>query len=488
MHQIVQKGFASSELRLHAALRPLLERIFEVLPPGSSSQPADLAPDVKALVEWATTTINESLRSCVSLPGTMMILQAWAKSSPEAIDLFIQPLIRVFSRFTKDHISSATAVSSGDPQLRLLVSSLEVLRQRVSFLGDQRRWFLSAIVQLVEKSSNLDVCRFLLQMTRKWVMEQGEQFPTNKEKAGILIKMMSFESRNSETLQKDFLTLILDIYTDPSLARSDLTVKLEPAFLLGCRIRDPAIRSKFLDVFDKSLATGLFSRLHFVLGVQSWETLGETYWIHQALDLVLGSVDTGDALFVRTATPIAGEPTAFVQQLEAYTTGDLLGAARKLLYADPTAAQAVWISTFKSAWACLSRREQLDVTRFVISLLTKEYHLRSVDRRPNVVQTLLAGALACSPTLFLPPHLVRYLGKTFNAWHIAIELLQEGLENPKEEESIRDTTMDALAETYSELSEDDLLYGLWRRRAGYNETNAAIRCASSPLSPFPLLL
>ena len=57
--------------------------------------------------------------------------------------------------------------------------------------------------------------------------------------------------------------------------------------------------------------------------------------------------------------------------------------------------------------------------------------LKRVDRRPNAVQTLLAGALSCSPTLSLRPHLIRYLSKTINPW------------NPK----VRDTTMDALAET-----------------------------------------
>jgi transformation/transcription domain-associated protein len=29
--------------------------------------------------------------------------------------------------------------------------------------------------------------------------------------------------------------------------------------------------------------------------------------------------------------------------------GELLGAARKLLYADPNATHAVWVSTFKTA-------------------------------------------------------------------------------------------------------------------------------------------
>lgn len=475
LHGLVEKGFSGTEFRLHAALRPILERIFEVVPANIGPDTPDVAPDVRAFVDWATSTINEGLRSLVnSLPGTMMILQAWAKSSPQQVDTFVPLLIRVFSRFTKDHVVSATPVSSGDPQLRLLVSSLEVLRQRVNFLGEQRKWFITAIVQLVEKSSNLDVCRFLLQMTRKWVTDKDEQqFPSIREKAGILCKMMTFESRNNENLQRDYLNLILDIYTDPALSRTDLTVRLEPAFLLGCKNRDPVIRSKFLAVFDKSLATGLFSRLHYVLGVQSWESLGETYWIHQALDLVLGAVDTEDRLFI-SSKPVDASNT-FVQQLETYTTGDLLGAARKLLYADPIATQALWISTFKASWTCLSRREQLDLTRFMIVLLTKEYHLRSVDRRPNVIQTLLAGVLACSPIPSLPPHLIRYLGKTFNAWHTGIELLQEALENPREEDSIRESTLDALAETFGELSEDDLLYGLWRRRAGYNETNAAVR-------------
>lgn len=473
LHMIIEKGYASTEFRLHTALRPVLERVFDALPPATIIDSPEAAPEVVAFVDWAKAIIKEGLATLSNLPAAMLVLQSWAKASPERVDDFFQALIRVFSRFTKEHISATSPVSSSDPQLRLLVSSLEILRQRVSHLGEHRRWFLSAIVQLVEKSSNIDVCRFLLQMTRKWVTDKEEPHPTNKEKAGILLKMMSYETRGSEALMKDFLTLILDIYTDPTLTRSELTTKLEPAFLLGCKNRDPVIRSKFLSVFDKSLATGLFSRLHYVLGVQSWETLGETYWMHQALDLVLGAVEPDQPLFAGTISPKAEQ--SFVEQLQSYKSGELMEAARKLLYADPLATHALWISTFKSSWICLSRREQLDMTKFIVSLITKEYHLRAVDRRPNVIQTLLAGVLACSPTPTLPPHVIRYLSKTFNAWHTGIELLQEALETPREEESIRESTVDALAETYSELSEEDLLYGLWRRRAGYNETNAAIR-------------
>jgi transformation/transcription domain-associated protein len=47
------------------------------------------------------------------------------------------------------------------------------------------------------------------------------------------------------------------------------------------------------------------------------------------------------------------------------------------------------VSTFKTSWTCLSRVEQRHLTEFMVGLLVKDYHLRSVDRRPNVVQTLL---------------------------------------------------------------------------------------------------
>lgn len=480
LHSIVEKGFTSGEMRLTSSLRPVIERFFDHLPRGVTADSADVPAPVKAFVEWARSTVDEGLRQMTNLPAIILLLQSWAKVEPERIDAFVPALIRVFTRYIKEHTSSATIVSSVDPNLRLLVSTLDVLRQRVSHLGEQRRWLLSGIVQLVEKSSNIDVCRFVLQMVRKWVFDKEEQFPTLKEKAGILAKMISFETRNSEALQKDFNNLILDIYTDASLARSELTFRLEPAFLMGCKVRDPVIRSKFLATFDKSLATGLFSRLHYLLGVQSWETLSETYWIHQALDLLLGAVDTKDPLFIPGASLAAAKnpPTDFVTQLEGYTTGELLGAARKLLYADPNATHSTWVSTFQTAWTCLTRVEQRHLTEFMVNLLVKDYHLRSVDRRPNVIQTLLQSAAACTPTLVLPPHVIRYHARTFNSWYTGIELLQETLTDARESDSVRETAMDALSELYAELSEDDLLYGLWRRRAAYNETNAALRYGS----------
>ncbi|GMF97155.1 unnamed protein product [[Candida] boidinii] len=92
----------------------------------------------------------------------------------------------------------------------------------------------------------------------------------------------------------------------------------------------------------------------------------------------------------------------------------------------------------------------------------------------NNIFTMLEAAGKCHD-LHLPPHLVKYLGTNYNSWYSGIRILEEiedhaATENPK----IRETNRDALVEMYSSLQEDDMFYGLWRRRAKYFETNAAL--------------
>jgi transformation/transcription domain-associated protein len=111
----------------------------------------------------------------------------------------------------------------------------------------------------------------------------------------------------------------------------------------------------------------------------------------------------------------------------------------------------------------------------MINLLSKDYHIKQAQLRPNIIQTLLAGIHACSPPMTLPPHLVKYLAKTFGAWHVALEILGASLEHLKDDEpTIRDYVYDSLADVYAELAEDDMFYGLWRRRCLHQETNIAI--------------
>ncbi|CEH17271.1 Histone acetyltransferase SAGA, TRRAP/TRA1 component, PI-3 kinase superfamily [Ceraceosorus bombacis] len=509
LHRLLERSIASDDASIHENCRDLLEQIFAVLPepvagdedaegdeeddvmvdaPSSpeqdkkkgalSGQPDEATADFR---KYAETTISEGLRNQTSLCAALTMLSAWSSVAVEKIDDFLAPLTKALTKLTKDHLGLATSQQPGgassqtsppsesDPNLLMMV--LDLLKLRISNLGEQRRWFLSAVVQLIEKSSSLDLCRFLLAMMRRWILEQNEGFPTVKEKAGILVKMMSFEQRD-EALLRDFLDLIHAIYTRPSFARTELTVRLENAFLMGCRQRDPILRQKFIDIFDSTLVRSLAGRLTYLLGTQSWEYLADQYWIQQVLDLSLGAI-AADKPLIRQRI-VGGNPD-FTPTLRAMTTGGLMQAARPLLYIDSECTHRIWVAFFGTAWQALARKSQEDLTRSLVGTLTREHNLRQVSRRPNVVQTLLNGAAVCTPRPELPPQVVKYLGKTFAAWHTAMELLQDLLASlPREDDSIREACQDALSELYAELSEDDLFYGLWRRRCVYAETNAAI--------------
>ncbi|KAJ3340111.1 hypothetical protein HDU93_007336 [Gonapodya sp. JEL0774] len=121
----------------------------------------------------------------------------------------------------------------------------------------------------------------------------------------------------------------------------------------------------------------------------------------------------------------------------------------------------------------LSNKERHDLMKVFVPILAKDFHAKQSQMRPNVVQCLLEGLARCIPAAQLPPALVKYLGKTFNAWHISISLLENLaasdtktaiVSSTKEEEKIRELTLDALAELYGGINEEDYLFGLWRRR------------------------
>jgi transformation/transcription domain-associated protein len=451
-----------------------LQRILSVLPPASQEDKA--RPETfKNLTEWVTNTINDGLRQLSNLHSTITMTEAWAAADPNAVDQFVAQIVKVVITLSKEHVNTAAPTPSHEQHLRLLRICLELCRSRLAHAGDGRRWVLSSLCSLVEKSPSVDLCRYILDMAAQWVLvDHREAFPTNKEKATLLGKMMVFENRPDESILKEYLQVILRVYSDPQLARSEYTVRLEQPFLLGCRNRDPTLRCRFMEVFDEAIVRSLNGRLNYIFGIQNWESLADTNWMHQALDLLLGSVDRDTPLLPETSNICNESTSAFLEELKTQKSSGFVDAARKLLYSDPDTTHNVWVSFFSASWTCLSRPQQIETTRYLIGLLTKEYHLQNVDRRPNVIQTLLAGSLACAPPLALPPHLVRYLGKTYNAYHTAIELLQHTVEEHREEEAIRDSSLDALAETYAELAEEDFLYGLWRRRAFFAETNISI--------------
>ena len=137
-----------------------------------------------------------------------------------------------------------------------------------------------------------------------------------------------------------------------------------------------------------------------------------------------------------------------------------------------------------------------------------------------LLQALLEGISLSQPQPKIPSELIRFLGKTYSAWHIAIPLLEShvmlfpmacadqyssaailrltayikpsGILNGTKACTLLFTRVvadevcggflqetrcfDCLAELYGMLNEDDVLFGLWKRRGAANETRAALSC------------
>ncbi|EGF99177.1 uncharacterized protein MELLADRAFT_112932 [Melampsora larici-populina 98AG31] len=165
---------------------------------------------------------------------------------------------------------------------------------------------------------------------------------------------------------------------------------------------------------DNSLRREPFFILHYMVRFQNWEPLAEVNWMHHATDLFMGVIDADQPALLPGRLPLPTGCTTF------------------------------------------SKQEQADISRFLVTLLSKEFLIKPVDRRSNVVQILLGDVRACTPTPILPPHLVRYLANTYSAWLIAIEHLQEMSEELVDDEVTQEIVSDVLAQLYTELGETDI--------------------------------
>ncbi|KAI8618395.1 hypothetical protein BC830DRAFT_946632 [Chytriomyces sp. MP71] len=470
---------------------------------AESTHASEVAAFIK-MVETVTVRLQQSMSNVFAL---LAILKTVHESRPEVLDeRMLTDLMKVLTKLSKEHLMNGTA-NAGSPAAETLTSMLvlilELVKLKMPTLKDYRRSFHDCLIQLITESQDITLLNCLLNIVDEWVFRHNEPFPTLKEKANLVVRMMIFDIRNDKDLSDKYLQLIASIYSDPNLARSELTVKLERAFLMGTKSDNPEIRAKFSSIFNSSLEPTLFPRLNYVIGIQNWEFLSKSFWIRQALDLLLGCINSRQPVDLSAPGYRVGAATfgigssaamsidhrfepdhqrhlAFLADMRAMDAGLLLRATREFTYLDAEAASKLWIALFPLGWSLLNASERQTLTKLIILLLGKDYNLNQVTHRPNVVATILESVCHCVPAIQLPPQLVKYIAKNFNAWHISLELLQtaanaqRSVSSSRDEERVREITLDSLGDLLSSLSEDDYLSGLWRRRSLFAETNAAI--------------
>jgi transformation/transcription domain-associated protein len=512
-------------------LKPLMKRVLDAVPDDVQMEDADAEGETEAstseIITFLSTTATEDLSSTNYISG-INILWTLAQRKPSEIDQHQSAIMRALqTKLAKEHVAHWTAYSSqpgaqapahpGETgptglmneydlkiQTGLMLKAIEIMSLRMETLGDHRRPFLSVLATLVEKSQSNELCSKILDMVDGWIFRSEGSWPTLKEKTAVLHKMLSFENRTDQTLLNKFLELVIRIYEDPKITRTELTVRMEHAFLIGTRAQDVDMRNRFMAIFDKSQSTTASARLTYVISSQNWDALADSFWLIQASQLLVGAIEMNKAIQLhhedfRTmpASVLFGnyardqrQPSQmdddkydefmvnhkkFIQELGDVRVRDVMEPLTQLQYLNNDTAAEIWVALFPIFWSAMAKDERGDLERGMVSLLTKDFHSRQIDKRPNVIQALLEGAVRAWPDCKIPPHVLKFEAKTYDAWYTALVQLEEAAVKPPIESTlVRESNLDALVELYAGLQEDDLFYGTWRRRCQFVETNAAL--------------
>ncbi|KAJ2896719.1 transcription-associated protein 1 [Coemansia aciculifera] len=317
---------------------------------NSMSSPANSAPSQPSLQSSSSSVSVATLASDTasgSIPRT-------ANSAADIISMVS----------ANSHLPlTVDTIVKGETPLDLLLMLLILLRNNISRLGDQRRSFLTHIIQLIERSSDPALLHVVLAIVREWVLDPQDVFPTIKEKAMLMSSMMSFvhgsASANDNAsragarasvattamptrsatggdrhpgasgssghadpfalLERRYLTLVLEVYNDPRFTRSEMTMRLEQAFLSGMQSEDSEMRSRFLETFDANMPPSLPVRLNYLLETQNWESVSSTFWLQQCLPLLFASTHQRASLRSFVSSRLAGNAAVAVRHVVAST-------------------------------------------------------------------------------------------------------------------------------------------------------------------------
>eukprot|EP00897_Mesotaenium_endlicherianum_P005503 jgi/Mesen1/4981/ME000248S04265 len=283
--------------------------------------------------------------------------------------------------------------------------------------------------------------------------------------AGVDRSLMSAEV--AEQWESKFLRLLHRLCADASkysqAVRNEVFQKVERVHCLGLRARDPELRQAFFALYNESVGRTLFLRLQYVISVQDWEALGDQFWLKQGLDLLLsilvehepinlapnqaqvpplmasGGVSERQGMSLPGGSaggtsgsgggPGGGSSSGDAAEEAEGTAPTFVGLVNKharflneinhlqLAVADPSVAYHLWVLVFPIVWATLQKDEQVMLAKPMVTLLSKEYHIKQVHRRPNVVQALLEG-IRCVLASNYSDQRLQQLGYRDKAWSV----------------------------------------------------------------------
>uniref|UniRef100_A0A803TE16 Transformation/transcription domain associated protein n=1 Tax=Anolis carolinensis TaxID=28377 RepID=A0A803TE16_ANOCA len=552
----LQRGIAScmtcGNTKVLRAVHTLLSRLMSNFPTEpSTSSVASKYEELECLYAAVGKVIYEGLTNYEKatnanpsqLFGTLMILKSACSNNPSYIDRLISVFMRSLQKMVREHLNQQS--QAGTPEANtagtseLVMLSLDLVKTRLAVMSmEMRKNFIQAILtSLIEKSNDAKILRAVVKIVEEWVKNNSSlaanQTPTLREKSILLVKMMTYmEKRFPEDLELNaqFLDLVNYVYRDESLSGSELTAKLEPAFLSGLRCAQPLIRAKFFEVFDNSMKRRVYERLLYITCSQNWEAMGNHFWIKQCIEFAkwpclpyftnviyladsharaafamvslrqarsprkrkqrdveidielapgdqastpktkeLSEKDIGNQLHMLT-----NRHDKFLDSLREVKTGALLSAFVQLCHISTPLAEKTWIQLFSRLWKILSDRQQH------VSVNSMSSDVTIFRCRSLVLIGLYLGQLILEniwSIYYFYYCCYYYIYFTLFLLLLLLQLLFHS-------DLIIIITfiiliyllhiLDSLAELYSLLQEEDMWAGLWQKRCKFPETATAI--------------
>ncbi|XP_010268349.1 PREDICTED: transformation/transcription domain-associated protein-like [Nelumbo nucifera] len=422
-------------------------------------------------------------------------------------------------------VSSSRAVADIGAVTSNLKSVLKLISARAMTVPDCKRSINQILSTLLsEKGTDASVLLCILDVIKGWIEDDFSRTAasstpgavlTQKEIVSYLQKLSQVDKQNftTDTLEewdRKYLELLYGICADsnkyPQSLRQEAYQKVERQFMLGLRAKNPEVRQKFFSLYHESLGKTLFTRLQFIIQIQDWEALSDVFWLKQGLDLLLAILLENEPITLapnsarvpplmalgsltersgvqQQATDVPDEGggpltldslvykhAQFLTEMSKLKVADLVIPLRELAHTDANVAYHMWVLVFPIVWVTLHKEEQVALAKPMIALLSKDYHKKQQASRPNVVQALLEGLHLSHPQPRMPSELIKYIGKTYNAWHISLALLESHVML-----FMNDTKCsESLAELYRLLNEEDMRCGLWKKRSVTAETRAGL--------------
>lgn len=371
--------------------------------------------------------------------------QEQSSSNPSELDVFIKQILK--------------------PTLTLLVNRLK----DVDECGTGP--FVAAIQSLWEKSANPDLMNFIIELLKHRICT--EQHLLNwKDISDILLTDSRLDQIKDDSLMINYLDLILLVYKCPELKGTELTSRLEGSFLQGLVV--PEHRDSYVSLLNENISKKPSLRIQYILGAIRWSLCGSFNWMPCLIHLILKTLKKSNSKS-NFASPNVVELPEVSLRLTSKPGLDLeliMSFLYDCIYFDEPLCKGLWNWLFTELWVCLTEKERNGVSKSITKLLATEDHYGQFGEFGPIF-CILSAACNCKPSPVIPPRLLHYSAKHLKTWYCSLFLLEQMSSDPQE----KDEALAVLCSLYKDLAEDDIMYGILKRQAGFTETGAALSFA-----------